>query len=64
MRIRVDHDICEANQICEQVAPEVFHLRDDDLLQILTPKPAPEHHEATRLAVHRCPRQALRIIED
>lgn len=60
MRVTVDHDICEANGICEDVAPNVFHLRDDDVLQVLQPKPSGDDLDAARNAIHRCPRQALR----
>lgn len=63
MRIRVDPEVCEANGVCEQIAPEVYHLRDDDVLQILMPKPPPELEERVRETVVRCPKQALSIIE-
>ena len=62
MRVRVDHDVCEANGICEQLAPEVYRLRDDDVLEILMPKPPPELEDRVRLTVERCPKQALTLI--
>ncbi len=64
MRVRVDHDVCEANGICEQTAPEVFHLRDDDILQVLQPRVRAEHETTARAAVAGCPKVALAIIED
>jgi ferredoxin len=63
MRIRVDPDVCEANGLCEQIAPEVFHLRDDDVLQILAPRPPADVQARAREAVERCPKAALSIVD-
>jgi ferredoxin len=55
--------VCEANGVCERLAPDVFRLNDDDELEILQPEP-PEHlHAATRQAVDRCPKLALALEE-
>lgn len=64
MRVRVDHDVCEANGVCEDIAPEVFHLREDDVLTIIEPRPPADLHDRTREAVERCPKVALAIVED
>jgi ferredoxin len=61
MRVIVDWDRCESNGLCMQVAPEVFEVREDDLLYVLQEMPAPESHDRVRLAVERCPRQALSV---
>jgi ferredoxin len=37
MRVVVDDELCESNALCMGVAPEVFELRDDDLLYVLGP---------------------------
>lgn len=64
MRITVDHDVCEANAVCEGISAELFHVRDDDVLQIKKPKPDTEElqHRA-REAVRLCPKAALSIVE-
>lgn len=63
MRVQVDPMVCEANGVCERLAPDVFRLNDDDELEILQPEP-PEHlHAATRQAVDRCPKLALALEE-
>lgn len=64
MRVEVDKLVCEANQVCERIAPEVFRLDEEDELEILQPTPPPELHAKVRDAVDRCPKLALRIIED
>ena len=42
MKVIVDFDLCEANAICMDVAPEVFKVDDNDELQILLEKPPEE----------------------
>lgn len=59
MRVEVDHDICEANAVCEDLCPEVFHVDEEDRLVILQPEPPAELHDQVREAVDRCPRAAL-----
>lgn len=63
MRVQVDKLVCEANQVCERIAPEVFRLDDEDELEILQPSPPPQLHDKTRDAVNRCPKLALSIAE-
>lgn len=64
MRVEVDKLVCEANQVCERIAPEVFRLDDEDELEILQPNPPADLHDKVRDAVDRCPKLALAIAED
>lgn len=64
MRVQVDKLVCEANQVCERIAPEVFHLDDEDELEILQPTPPAELHDKVREAVDRCPKLALTISDE
>ena len=61
MRVEVDHDICEANAVCEDICPEVFHVDDEDNLVILQPEVPAEFQDQVREAVERCPRAALTL---
>lgn len=63
MRIVVDYDVCEANGVCERLAPEVYRLDDEDNLHLLQPEPPAELHEAVRDTVVRCPKQAISLEE-
>ena len=63
MEIHVDRELCESNGICQQFAPAVFELRDDDVLYVLQPNPPAELREAVLLAAERCPRQAISVKE-
>jgi ferredoxin len=63
MRIVVDFDQCESNAQCVEAAPEVFEVRDDDLLYVLDEEPAEELREKVEAAVRACPKQAIRIVD-
>jgi ferredoxin len=61
MRIIVDYDLCESNGLCEEAAPELFRLGDDDNLYVLDETPAEELRAKAEEAVRRCPKQAIRL---
>jgi ferredoxin len=63
VRVEVDAEVCEANAVCEDICPEVFHVTDDDVLEILQPEPPADLHDRVRQAVDRCPKAALRLVE-
>ncbi|HVX55268.1 ferredoxin [Nocardioides sp.] len=63
-KISVDWDLCESNGVCEAMASDVFHLDDDDLLQVDDPIVTDENRERVERAVAGCPRAALSIVED
>lgn len=60
MRVVVDYDLCEANGVCESIAPEVFELDDDDNLH-LKADPDSETVGRVRQAVSSCPKAALSL---
>lgn len=63
-KVVVDYDLCESNAICMQVAPEVFEVRDDDFLYLLTETPGEDLRAKVEESVQRCPKQAIAIAED
>lgn len=64
MKIRVDYDLCEANAICMEQAPEVFKVDENDDLHILDETPGAELRKKVEAAVRLCPRQALALDDD
>jgi ferredoxin len=64
MRVVVDFDLCESNALCMGVAPEVFEVRDDDILYVLDERPPEELREKVMMAVRTCPKNAISIEED
>ena len=63
MKIVVDYDLCEANAVCMEQAPEVFKVDDEDNLHILIDSPSEELREKVEAAVRLCPRQAIALEE-
>ncbi|MGH9097862.1 MAG: ferredoxin [Acidimicrobiales bacterium] len=63
MRVEVDWGLCESNALCMAAAPEVFEVRDDDLLYLLEEEPGEELRDKVEQAVRSCPKAALAIIE-
>jgi ferredoxin len=64
MKVVVDHNLCEGNGRCVEVAPQVFELRDDDRSYVLMQKPPQDLRAKLQLAVTLCPRQAISLAED
>jgi ferredoxin len=64
MKIEVDWELCEANAICQRVAPEVFKVDEQDVMHLLLEKPPESLREKLQIAVKRCPRRALKLVED
>ncbi len=61
MKVVVDFDLCESNAVCMGIAPEVFEVRDDDVLYVLDEHPDSALHDRVREAVSRCPKQAISL---
>ncbi len=71
MKVKVDWDLCEANAVCMDVAPALFHVNDEDEFSHKVAGDAEDTSGAipgdqvdkAKEAVRLCPRQALSIIE-
>jgi ferredoxin len=63
MRVVVDWGRCESNALCMGLAPEVFEVRDDDLLYVLQEEPGEELRDKVEQAVRACPKVALSIVD-
>lgn len=62
-KVVVDYDLCESNAICMQIAPEVFEVRDDDFLYLLTDTPDESLRAKVEESAQRCPKQAIKLAE-
>jgi ferredoxin len=60
VKIIVDRDQCEANQVCVGCCPEVFRVEEDDTLTLLMEEIPEALRAKLQEAVRLCPRQALR----
>ena len=63
MRVKVDYDLCEANAVCMDIAPDVFKVDDSDHLHILVEHPPESMRAKLEECVRLCPRQAISIQE-
>jgi len=63
MKVVVDYDLCEANAVCMEQAPEVFKVDENDNLHVLKENPPEKLRAKVEAAVRLCPRQALSIVE-
>ena len=61
MKIIMDWDLCEANGLCMDAAPQVFKLDDEDQLHILVEEPDEGLREKVEKAVRLCPRAAIKV---
>ena len=61
MKVVVDYDLCEANALCMDCAPEVFRVEDDDTLTVLIEDVPDTLREKVEEAVRLCPRQAIAL---
>ena len=64
MRVIIDRDLCESNGVCEGLAPEVFQIDDDDVLQLLQERPDESLRARVQDAVRSCPKQALSLEDE
>jgi ferredoxin len=61
-RVRVDHDACMGNRVCQTDAPEVFVVDDDTNLASAVPGEVdPALADAVREAVGDCPQDAISL---
>jgi ferredoxin len=59
MRVKVDYDVCASTGSCMQVCPEVFEVRSDGYLYLLTEEPGEELRQKVTVAAELCPPGAI-----
>ena len=64
MKVVVDQKLCEGNMRCQEAAPQVFVVGDDDKSRLLIDNPPETMRERVKLAARLCPRQAITVSDD
>lgn len=64
MRINVDFDRCRSNGVCVDLAPEIFEIRSDGYLYLLSEEVFGADINLVEEAADGCPTQAISISED
>ncbi|MBS1698531.1 MAG: ferredoxin [Actinobacteria bacterium] len=62
MIIELDRPRCEAHGLCEETAPDLMHLDEDDELVIDVPEVEGADIPRAQAAVRVCPVAALRLV--
>jgi ferredoxin len=62
-RVAVDRELCVGSGSCEVLAPDVFEVDDDGVLEVLVAEPHDDDVPAVRDAVQACPTRALRLVD-
>ena len=61
MKIKIDLELCESNQLCVSMCPDVFKMSDDDELIVLMENPPESLRDDVEAAVNICPRLAISV---
>lgn len=65
MRVVADLDLCQAHQVCQGEAPDVFGFdADADRVVVLQAQPAESLRDDVARAVRYCPAMALTLEEN
>jgi ferredoxin len=62
-KISIDWDLCESNAMCEALAPDIFEVDDDDMLQVHEETVTDDNRALVEQAVASCPKSAISIVE-
>jgi ferredoxin len=63
MKVVVDYDLCEANALCMDAAPEIFRVEEDDTLTLLLEEVPANLKAKAEEAARLCPRQAITLVK-
>lgn len=63
MKVNVNYDLCASTGACMQTCPEVFEVRSDGFLYLLTEEPGEELRDSVVTASEMCPTGAISIVD-
>jgi ferredoxin len=61
MKVSIDYDVCASTGACMQTCPEVFEVRSDGFLYLLTEEPPEELRAKVEMAADMCPTAAITV---
>lgn len=61
-RIEVDSEICYGTGSCATLAPEIFGINEDGVVELLDPSAG--DGEEVRQAIRECPSGAIRLVDE
>ncbi len=63
MKIHIDTAACTGLYVCEGIRPDIFEVRTDGVVHLLTDEFSESDRRDLEEAVYQCPTQALRLEE-
>lgn len=64
IRISIDRDLCDSQAMCATIAPEVFAIDGDDVMQVLIERPGEALLARVQAAANSCPKGAIVLGEE
>ncbi|MEV6558656.1 ferredoxin [Nocardia sp. NPDC051756] len=61
MKINADRTRCEGHGMCEALAPNLFRVGDDGIVEPIADAIEDDDHDLIQLAIDSCPVEALRF---
>ena len=65
MRVRVDLELCQGHALCQEEAPEVFHVAprpgEYDQVELLLERPPEALRAKVQAAARHCPNRVIRV---
>jgi ferredoxin len=62
VRVTVDPELCQGHTLCNMVAPDIFHLRDEDgHSYVVVDELTPEQEALAHKAAVGCPERAITV---
>lgn len=59
MKVKIDPDLCTGCEVCVELVPEVFEMRDDDLAHVTNADPPEGLNDKIQEAIDSCPSEAI-----
>ncbi len=63
MKVKIDPELCNGDEVCVQLCPEVFEMKEDKAVVIME-EISPDLQDSVREAADSCPSEAIIIEEE
>jgi ferredoxin len=68
VRVKIDIALCQGHGLCQEEAPEVFHVTEVkgsyDQVELIVERPGEELRQKVEAAVRYCPNRVISIVEE